>query len=169
MPLPQIQIRFPAVATFLLCAACAHADTLPSSPQSPWSLDLNLASYHTRAWARKTLNQINPGIGVEYQWSSDWGALGGFYRNSYRKPTAYALAAWTPLHASLPAGISASAGLAAGLVSGYTRPEVATEPLAGGVVLRLRGRSGVGLNFLAVPNTIGGSGFVGVQMVMPLP
>lgn len=173
MPLPRFP--FPAVATvFLLysaCAACAHADTLPPSPQSPWSLDLSLASWHTRAWARKTLNQINPGIGVEYQWSSDWGALGGFYRNSYRKPTLYALAAWTPLHFSLPAGagISASAGFAAGMVSGYTRPEVATEPLAGGVVLRIRGRSGVGLNFLAVPNTVSGSGFVGVQFVLPLP
>ena len=161
-------IRLPAVATIsIFLCACAHANTLPSSP--PWSLDLSLASYHTRAWARRELNQINPGVGVEYQWSPNWSALAGIYRNSYRKPTLYALSAWTPLHFSLPAGISASAGLAVGLASGYTRTEVPTEPLAGGVVLRIRGRSGVGLNFLAVPNTVSGSGFIGVQFVLPLP
>ncbi len=168
-----------AAALLLLAAApAAFADpastTAPPaasqspSPPSPWSLDINLASWHTRAWARHTLSQRNPGVGIERDFSPDWSAMAGLYSNSYRKPTWYALAAWTPLHAGLPAGLSLSAGIAAGLVSGYARTQVRSEPLAGGAVLRLRARSGLGLNLLAVPNSMGGSGFIGLQVVAPL-
>ena len=159
---------FKPLATGLLLAftlATAHA--ADASP-SPWSLDINSASVHTEAWARRQLNQDNPGLGIEYQFSPDWSAAGGFYKNSYRRETAYALGIWTPLRISLPCGLTASAGLAAGLVSGYRRPEVPTEPLAGGAVLRLRTAHGFGINLLAVPNTQSGSGFVGLQLVTPI-
>jgi len=145
--------------------ATAHA---ADTPPSPWSLDINVTSVHTEAWARRQLNQDNPGLGIEYQFNKDWSAAGGFYRNSYRRETAYMLGVWTPLHVDLPAGLTASAGLAAGLVSGYRRPEVPTEPLAAGAVLRLRTAHGFGLNLLAVPNTQSGSGFIGLQLVAPL-
>ncbi len=155
------------LTTGLLLAASlatAHAADAPS----PWSLDINATSVHTEAWARRQLNQDNPGLGIEYQFNPDWSAAGGFYKNSYRRETAYALGIWTPLHIDLPAGLTASAGLAAGLVSGYRRPEVPTQPLAAGAVLRLRTESGFGINLLAVPNTQSGSGFVGLQFVAPL-
>ena len=159
---------FKPLATGLLLAfslAIAHA---ADAPPSPWSLDINATSYHTKAWARHQLNQDNPGLGIEYQFNPDWSATGGFYRNSYRRETCYALAVWTPLHVDLPAGLTASAGLAAGLTSGYRRTEVPTAPLAAGAVLRLRTAHGFGINLLAVPNTQSGSGFVGLQLVVPL-
>ena len=58
-----------------------------------WSFDLNTVSYHTRPWARQQLNQVNSGAGIEYQFSPDWSGMAGIYRNSYRRTTAYALAA----------------------------------------------------------------------------
>ena len=170
------QSRHRAAALLLLAAAPAvvFADpastTAPAASQSPspWSLDINLASWHTRAWARRQLSQRNPGVGIQRDFSPDWSAMAGLYSNSYRKPTWYALAAWTPLRAALPAGLSVGAGIAAGLVSGYTKTQVRSEPLAAGAVLRLRSRSGLGLNLLAVPNSMGGSGFLGLQVVAPL-
>ena len=159
---------FKHLAAGLLLAvslATAHAaDALPS----PWSLDINATSVHTEAWARRQLNQDNPGLGIEYQFTPDWSAAGGFYRNSYRRETAYMLGVWTPLHLGLPCGLTANAGIAAGLVSGYRRPEVPTEPLAAGAVLRLRTAHGFGINLLAVPNTQSGSGFIGLQLVAPI-
>jgi len=144
-----------------LCAGTAGAADL--------SLDLNLASMHTEAWARRELNQDNPGLGLEYQFSPDLSAAGGFYRNSYRRTSAYALGVWTPLHLAIPGGLTASAGLAAGLVSGYTSTECPARPLAAGAVLRIRDRDGLGVNLLAVPNTPrGGSGFIGLQLVVPI-
>ncbi len=156
------------LTTGLLLAASLATAHAATSPPSPWSLDINVTSVHTEAWARKQLNQDNPGIGLEYQLAPDWAAIGGFYRNSYRRETAYALAVWTPLHSALPGGLTATAGLAAGLVSGYRRHEVPTEPLAGGAVMRLRTANGFGINLLAVPNSQSGSGFIGLQLVAPI-
>ena len=157
----------PLATGLLLALSLATTHAANASP-SPWSIDINTTSIHTEAWARRQLNQDNPGLGIEYQFSTNWSAAGGFYRNSYRRETAYMLGVWTPLHVDLPAGLTASVGLAAGLVSGYRRPEVPTEPLAAGAVLRLRTAHGFGLNLLAVPNTQSGSGFIGLQLVAPL-
>ncbi len=161
-----------AAALLLLAAAPAvfadPASSTTAPPAASWLLDINLASWHTRAWARRQLSQRNPGVGIERDFSQDWSAMAGFYSNSYRKPTWYSLAAWTPLHVSLPAGLSVSAGFAAGLVSGYTKTQVRSEPRAAGAVLRLRSRHALGLNLLAVPNSMRGSGFLGLQVVAPL-
>ncbi|MDE2268800.1 MAG: hypothetical protein KGL33_07285 [Betaproteobacteria bacterium] len=156
-------------AASLLAITTITAAHAADAPASRLSLDLNLASIHTEAWARRDLNQVNPGLGLEYQASPDWGAAVGFYRNSYRRTSVYALGVWTPLHLAIPGGLTASAGLAAGLVSGYTRTECPARPLAAGVVLRIRDRDGLGINLLAVPNTPGGgSGFIGLQFVAPI-
>lgn len=163
--MPHIKTLAAASLLTITTLTAAHA---ADAPAPRLSLDLNLASVHTEAWARRELNQVNPGLGLEYQASPDVGYAVGFYVNSYRRETAYALGIWTPLHIDLPAGLAASAGLAAGLVSGYHRSEVPTEPLAAGAVLRLRMTNGFGLNLLAVPNTQSGSGFVGLQLVAPL-
>ena len=156
-------------AASLLAATTITAAHAADAPASRLSLDINTTSYHTEAWARRELNQVNPGLGLEYQASPDVGYTIGFYRNSYRRTSVYALGVWTPLHLAIPGGLTASAGLAAGLVSGYTRTECPVRPLAAGAVLRIRDRDGVGVNLLAVPNTPGGaSGFIGLQLVAPL-
>ncbi|WP_298294033.1 hypothetical protein [Thiomonas sp.] len=150
-------IRHILAVLLLALAGTAHA--------SPWALDVNLTSYHTEQWARDALNQSNPGLGLEYQIAPDWSAMTGFYRNSYRRTSAYALAAWTPLHVALPAGIEASAGIAAGLVGGYTREECPVAPLGAAGVLKLR-KDGYGINLLMVPNMGSKSGFIGLQAVI---
>lgn len=94
-----------SIATCLLLAfsLAAHAaDALPPR----WSLDINAASVHTEAWARKKLNQDNPGLGVEYRFDNDWSAAGGIYRNSYRRTSVYALCAWTPWRTLLSAVVT---------------------------------------------------------------
>lgn len=147
----------------------AHAEGAGEPSPSALSLDVSLASFHTHARARHSLNQHNPGLGLTYSFSPDWSGSLGFYENSYRKTSAYALANWTPWHASLPGDFSLAAGVTAGLVSGYTRAQCAMRPLAAGLLLQFRRADGWGFNIVAAPRVRrGGSGFVGFQLVAPL-
>jgi hypothetical protein len=134
-----------------------------------WRLDLNMASYHTEAWARRTLNQRNPGLGVAWQADRTWAIAGGAYWNSYRRETVYALIEWTPVQIGADHGWHVDAGLAGGLVSGYRRDEVSVEPLAGGALVRIVAPSGVGANLVGVPNQDAAhTGFIGFQLSFPL-
>lgn len=133
------------------------------------TLDINVGSYHTQAWARRDLNQKNPGLGVTYHVDRTWAFAGGGYWNSYRRPTAYALVQWTPLQLGGSNDWHVDAGLVAGLASGYRYDEIAVRPLAGGALVRLVAPSGVSLNLYGVPGTGGSkSGFVGVQFSVPM-
>ncbi|WP_172983212.1 hypothetical protein [Thiomonas sp. Bio17B3] len=131
------------------------------------SLDLSTTCIHNRAEARRSLNQVNPGLGVEYQFTPDVGLSGGFYRNSFRRASVYALATWTPLHLALPAGLTARIGVAGGVVSGYSRVNP-FAPFAAAALLAVRNPQGWGINLVAVPNIAASSGFVGLQLVAPL-
>jgi hypothetical protein len=147
----------------------AHAEG--AGEPSALSLDVSLASFHTGARARHSLNQHNPGLGLTYSFSpdSDWSGSLGFYENSYRKTSAYALANWTPWHASLPGDFALAAGVTAGLVSGYTRAQCEVRPFAAGLLVRFRRAGAWGFNIVAAPRVRrGGSGFVGFQLVVPL-
>lgn len=140
--------------------ALAHASEI--------DLDLNLASYHTEAWARQSLNQFNPGLGIEYHWNRTWAVMGGEYQNSYRRPTWYALGAWTPLHLGSATSWHLDAGVTAGVATGYHTSEVPSQPAVAGLLVRLKTPSGVALNLLGTPNTGSrNSGFVGIQLAMP--
>ena len=155
----------------ILAAALVAALIVPiaASATPTWTLDLNLASWHTERWARHELNQRNPGAGITAHINSNWSVSGGFYRNSYRRTSTYLLANWTPLHASLPAGWSVAAGATAGLDSGYRSNELATQPWVAAALLRLRSPAGWSVNLTAVPNAAGRrSGFIGAQVSMPL-
>jgi hypothetical protein len=152
----------------LVALAVAIIFPITASARSSVDLDFNFASYHTEAWARQSLNQFNPGLGITYHWNRTWAVMGGEYKNSYRRPTWYALAAFTPLQLGRINGWHVDAGLAAGLASGYRSSEVPSEPLVGGLIVRLASPSGIGLNLLAVPNSDAhNSGFIGFQLVMP--
>ncbi len=154
---PLILSSLVLVAAALAFPTAARAGTV--------TLDLNLASYHTQAWARGVLNQSNPGIGVTYLASRTWASAVGVYRNSYRRTTAYAMAQWTPVHLGAMSGWHADAGLAAGLATGYHRDEVPCAPAAMTVVVRIASPGGVGVTLYGMAN--GGrhdSGFVGLQL-----
>jgi len=160
--------------TAAVLAGAALTATLAFMPANKavaatWRLDANLASVHTERWARDNLNQRNPGIGIEYQASRTWGLAAGVYSNSYRKPTVYALAEFTPLHWGDVNHWHIDAGVAAGIATGYTRAEIPCAPLAGGALIRLVAPNGIALNLIGVPNTGAyRSGFVGFQLSIPL-
>lgn len=154
------------LATALIAALAAP--TIASAATN-YTLDVNLASFHTERWARQSLNQRNLGLGATARFNRDWSISAGWYRNSYRRGSAYLLANWTPLHWSLPAGWSLSAGATAGLDSGYRTDELATEPLVAAALVRVIAPSGWSVNFTAVPNAPGRrSGFIGAQVSLPL-
>lgn len=134
-----------------------------------WRLDANLASVHTERWARDSLNQRNPGLGVTWQASRTWALAAGAYTNSYRKPTVYALVEFTPLHIGQVNHWHVDAGVAAGIATGYTRAEIPCEPLAGAALIRVTAPDGIALNVLGVPNMgARNSGFIGFQLSVPL-
>ena len=156
------------VARALVASASAATAAVPAAGGS-WRVTLNLASVHTARWARRSLNQFNPGAGLEYDASRTWAFALGEYRNSYRRTSAYALAEFTPLHIGQAAGWHVDAGLAAGVLTGYTRREDPARPFGAGGVLRIAAPGGSALDVLIVPNTTrGGSGFVGFQLSFPL-
>ncbi len=148
----------------------ARADTLPPAPTAAprWALDISTTSYHTRQWARDSLNQDNPGLGIEYRCTRNSGFAAGFYKNSYSRTSAYAVAAYTPLHIRLPAGFTLAAGGAFGAISGYTRAEAPARPLMAAVLVEVRSSQGYGVNLIGVPNAGQSAGFVGLQLVVPL-
>ncbi|HEY4093572.1 MAG TPA: hypothetical protein VGN46_18850 [Luteibacter sp.] len=153
----------------LILAACLTAAfAMPSAHAVTFTLDLNLASVHTERWARETLNQRNEGLGITAQLDPSWSLSAGFYVNSYRRTSAYALAAWTPLR--IPLGTwGIAAGAEAGLVTGYRRNEAASQPLMGAGLVRVVTPRGWSLDLSAVPNTPNRhSGFVGAQLSLPL-
>jgi hypothetical protein len=151
----------------LIAVAMALAALGPQAAraESEFSLDVSLASLHTNNRPHK-FNQTNPGLGLTYSFSQDFSGSLGFYENSYRRISAYALANWTPWHASLPGDFTLAGGVTAGLVSGYTRAQCAMRPLAAGLLLQLRQVDGWGFNIVAAPRVQReGSGFVGFQFV----
>ncbi|MHB1700908.1 MAG: hypothetical protein ACYCSN_12415 [Acidobacteriaceae bacterium] len=154
------------VVGYLTFPSTAGAAELPAA--SRWALDISTVSYHTRQWARDSLNQDNPGLGLEYQATPNWGLAGGFYKNSYSRTSAYALMSYTPLRLALPAAWRVNAGLTAGVVSGYTSAEAPARPLALAALIEVRNRQGYGINLVAVPNMGPSAGFVGLQLVVPI-
>ena len=153
-----------------IAAAIIATPAIASAAQATrWSLDLNLASIHTEAWARHDLNQRNEGLGATANFNLDWSLSAGWYRNSYRRTSAYLLANWTPLHLPLRGGWSLGAGATAGLDSGYRSSELATQPLVAAALLRVIAPAGWAVDLTAVPNAPGRrSGFIGMQVALPL-
>lgn len=161
--------RAASAAALAVAVACMVAFVPHPAQAATWRLDANLASVHTEAWARDSLNQRNPGLGVTWQASRTWALAAGAYSNSYRKPTVYALAEFTPLHIGQVNHWHVDAGVAAGIATGYTRAEIPCAPLAGAALIRITAPGGIALNVLGVPNMgARNSGFIGFQLSVPL-
>lgn len=156
-----------SLLAFLTTSAPSHADGL--------NLEVSIASLHTEAWAQKSLNQHNPGAGLAWAPSRNWTFTTGFYTNSYRRTSVYALSEWTPIHLGISGNAKGSrgwaleVGAAAGFVSGYRHSEVPCAPVMGGVVVRLTTPAGMYAKLIGVPNTASRqSGFIGLQLGVPL-
>lgn len=121
-------------------------------------VDVSVAGFsqHTKPG----FNGVNPGLGVRVA----NGALAwelGEYKNSYRRTSAYAIAEYTPVHIG-----DASAGVFAGVASGYTAQEDGVRPFVGGFSVRYQpGRFGVALKIVP-PAGPGSAGFVAVEFLV---
>ncbi len=174
---PTLTILALALAATLATVAHAHDTSgmrlaapmqAPRPAPSRWALDISTTSYHTRQWARDSLNQDNPGLGIECHCTQNSGFAAGFYKNSYSRTSLYALVTYTPWHISLPEGFSVAAGGAFGAISGYTRAEAPARPLMAAALVEIRNAQGFGINLVGVPNAGQSAGFVGLQLVVPL-
>jgi hypothetical protein len=110
---------------------------------------VNLASIHGKT--KKSLNQRNLGLGLEYHQSSDIIYLVGAYDNSHRGTTGYALAGWTPIHWQ-----GAKLGLVGGIANGYPKHNNGgVFPLLSGLV-RIEGDRW-GMNLFVIPPAVKGT------------
>lgn len=167
--LDAMRKRGTAAAVMLATLAAFAFAPMHEARADGWRLDANLASVHTERWARDSLNQRNPGVGVTWQASRTWALAGGIYTNSYRKPTVYALAEFTPLHIGGANHWRLDVGVAAGIATGYTRAEIPCAPLAGAALIRVTTPDNIALNIIGVPNAGAyRSGFIGFQLSVPL-
>lgn len=171
------------LAIGLLAAAAAatpaHADSplLAIAARQPVAtMDTNLASLHTQAWARQQLNQFNPGVGLTIPSGvSRLSLVAGFYRNSYDRTSVYGGVLYTPFQWA-GAGLHWRAGVIGGLLSGYTNDEEPDRPLMAGLALSAQVESGWGVRLIFCPaglrHPFGNddqSGAVGLQLLAPLP
>jgi hypothetical protein len=60
-----------------------------------WVLHLGGVSHHFRSDGSH--EDFNPGLGLEYRLSAEWGVLGGAYLNSDSRVSEYAYLRWQPL------------------------------------------------------------------------
>ena len=141
--------RLLLIAIYLVVVAIAflslyaHVNRAQAA-QGTW-LAVNLGSYHPdRAYARENdLTAINPGLGVEYSLRDDLRLVGGGYRNSYRRASLYAGAAWQPVEI-----LGARVGVLGGLVNGYPIHEGRVGPFAGLVASAEIDRAGFNVIFM---------------------
>lgn len=112
----------------------------------PVWLVANVGSYHPdREYAREhDLTGVNPGLGAEYAVRDDARLVGGAYRNSYRKTSLYAAAAWQPIEI-----LGARVGVLGGLINGYPMHEGRFGPFAALVASVELQR--IGFNVVALP------------------
>jgi hypothetical protein len=144
---------------FIVAVFAAMIVLVTDSNASDMYLNVTTVSrHHNRDAVRDyDLNEVNPGVGIEYQDDRLRIALGQ-YRNSVRKNSTYALAGY-----SLLAGDRASIGIIGGLVTGYDN---FVRPAAGMIATYQIGS--VGANLLYVPNAYelhpGAHGFTALQL-----
>jgi len=77
----------------LLALAAAYSDKAKAA-DDVW-LSATIASYHSNRNIEH--NERNWGLGFEYGLSDNWRAVGGAYRNSYWRTSAYAGLLWLPV------------------------------------------------------------------------
>lgn len=155
-------------AALLAVAPAARAELVTTIPAL--SLDTSLGAVHfpARLDGAPRFNDFTPGLGLEWPVTTTLTAMTGVYRNSYRRTAFYIGGAWTPW-AWRVGPLTVRPGLLAGLVSGYTRGDDPVAPLFAAGLLQLRAGSGIGLNLIGLPRMDGQAGFVGAQLVTPLP
>lgn len=94
-------------AAFLLLAMLVF----PTYANSGWLINVGGLSWHATSHPR---NEVNPGVGIERRFNSEWAAGAGYYRNSWWRDSYYANVTYTPWSLG-----PVHFGAMGGLVSGY--------------------------------------------------
>lgn len=129
-----------ALAALALCAGQARAEDAQARGQddSFWSrVTVELPAYTHHIPHDAFFNDQNWGAFVDYRLTRQWSLVGGDFKNSYSRNTAFAAVAWTPIQVDVSAvrvGLGAIAGV--DLNGGY-RGFNQYEPLLGALTLRL--------------------------------
>lgn len=125
-------------------------------------LNINIHAHHwnREAASKLNLNEVNPGVGLEFV-EGDYRKMIGFYRNSDRNTSAYALLAWAPVKIGV-----VKLGAFGGMVTGYESPYL---PVAGATAI-VEITEKVNLNITAIPtiSSIRCYGFLGFQLGVKL-
>jgi hypothetical protein len=66
----------------------------PAACKDGWWADFMLGSYHIHPY--KHFDEVNPGVGAECWFTSQWAASAGYFRNSLERPSFYAGALYAP-------------------------------------------------------------------------
>ena len=107
------------------------------------------ASNHNKGPKDSNYNEVNPGLGYEYDIDSDTVIAVGYYKNSIYKHSDYLLLGYQPLHYYTDNYGNIKFGLSAGVVSGYHASGV--DPLVVPVLTYMYGDFGFNLAILPVP------------------
>ena len=142
-----------SLALVMLAAASARVD---AADLSDWWITPGAVSYHVAN--RDHLNQIHPGLGVEYHFKPDWTLVGGTYKNSNYRWSEYFGANWTPL-ALGPAKI----GLTAQVANHYNAAREGGPFLFAAPVISFEG-SRFGANIYVIPTLRNVTGAVALQL-----
>jgi len=117
----------PFLALAALCAATA-AQAAPGD----YHLVIHGASYHTVQRPKAPFwNQVNPGMGLRYEWTDTVSLQVGAYKNSYYRKSVYGGLDWTPVSFG-----NVQLGGFLGMASGYAEK----AGVAGGGLVRWQGK-----------------------------
>ncbi len=142
------------LVAMVACLACTDAAAQDSTAPEWWGV-ATLGSHHFGT--NENFKEINPGIGLEWQWRPRHAIAVGYFRNSVDHDSFYALYQYTPLQL----GRFVRVGGMLGAVTGYPGYNGGGIAPGGGFILKAQGeRLGANLVFLpkitgVTPNTLG--------------
>jgi hypothetical protein len=138
------------ISLAVAAGSCGGAHAAALCPQG-WFADAMLGAYHVHPY--KHFDDVDPGVGLECSFTSQWAATSGYFRNSLERPSFYGGAIYTPEFAHWQ---WFRLGLMGGIISGYNYGKFGIGPsnssvgplLAPAAFARV-GR--FGMNFILIP------------------
>jgi hypothetical protein len=132
----------------VVAASCTPAP-VAAQEASAYSLVVHTASRHSNVQGGYTFNEVNLGLAIRTNLTSDLSLQGGVYRNSYYKTTVYAVGQYTPLRVG-----SLKLGGFAGLATGYdhvSQLNIGKLSVVGGLLATVDAGGGMNVSIRAVP------------------
>lgn len=104
-----MSLKIVFACTLALLSSLLHA---AGAPPGMWQFSIGGLSYHMPH--DKPYNEVNYGLGIEYQWASDTAFKGGVYKNSFGRTSKYVFTQYHPFEFA-----DLRLGATMGFVDGY--------------------------------------------------